>query len=45
LRRAAYYGENTMQLPTPERFAPAVTYLLSAAGAAARGHLLDLRPE
>ena len=45
LRRAAYYGENTMQLPTPEQFAPAIVYLLSTAGAAARGKLLDLRAD
>ena len=43
LRRAAYYGENTMQLPTPDAFAPAIVYLLSRDGAAARGGLLDLR--
>ncbi|MEP6485302.1 MAG: SDR family NAD(P)-dependent oxidoreductase [Rudaea sp.] len=45
LRRAAYYGENTMQLPTPEEFAPAIVYLLSSAGATARGSVLDLRAE
>ncbi len=43
LRRAAYYGENTMQLPPPDDIAPAVVYLLSADGAAARGNVLDLR--
>jgi NAD(P)-dependent dehydrogenase (short-subunit alcohol dehydrogenase family) len=43
LRRAAYYGENTMQLPPPDEIAPAVVYLLSADGAAARGMVLDLR--
>ena len=43
LRRAAYYGENTMQLPMPDEFAPALVYLLSADGASARGTLLDLR--
>lgn len=43
LRRAAYYGENTMQLPPPDDIASAVVYLLSADGAAARGKILDLR--
>ncbi|HEX4480601.1 MAG TPA: SDR family NAD(P)-dependent oxidoreductase [Rudaea sp.] len=43
LRRAAYYGENTMQLPPPDDIAPAIVYLLSADGAAARGNVLDLR--
>ena len=43
LRRAAYYGENTMSLPPPDDIAPAVVYLLSGEGAAARGQLLDLR--
>jgi NAD(P)-dependent dehydrogenase (short-subunit alcohol dehydrogenase family) len=43
LRRAAYYGENTMHLPTPDEFAPALVYLLSADAASARGSLLDLR--
>jgi NAD(P)-dependent dehydrogenase (short-subunit alcohol dehydrogenase family) len=43
LRRAAYYGENTMELPTPDEFAPAIVYLLSRDGAAVRGELLDLR--
>jgi NAD(P)-dependent dehydrogenase (short-subunit alcohol dehydrogenase family) len=45
LRRAAYYGENTMQLPTPDEFAPALLYLLGRDGAAARGAVLDLRSE
>jgi NAD(P)-dependent dehydrogenase (short-subunit alcohol dehydrogenase family) len=43
LRRAAYYGENTMALPAPGDIAPAVVYLLSADGASARGKTLDLR--
>ncbi len=43
LRRAAYYGENTMQLPTPDAFAPAMVYLLSADAVSARGRWLDLR--
>jgi NAD(P)-dependent dehydrogenase (short-subunit alcohol dehydrogenase family) len=41
LRRAAYYGENTLALPLPD--AAAVVYLLSAAAAPARGRTLDLR--
>lgn len=43
LRRQAYYGENTMLLPTPDATAEAIAWLLSAAGLRARGHLLDLR--
>ena len=43
LRRAAYYGENTLQLPLPEQAANAVAYLLGSDGAAARGKVLDLR--
>lgn len=43
LRRAAYYGENTLELPPPDAAAEAVVYLLSADGAAARGQVLDLR--
>jgi NAD(P)-dependent dehydrogenase (short-subunit alcohol dehydrogenase family) len=41
LRRAAYFGENTLALPLPD--AAAVVYLLSAAGTPARGRTLDLR--
>ena len=41
LRRAAYYGENTLALPLPD--AAAVVYLLSAAAMPARGRTLDLR--
>jgi NAD(P)-dependent dehydrogenase (short-subunit alcohol dehydrogenase family) len=43
LRRAAYYGENTLELPMPDVAAEAVVYLLSVEGAAARGQVLDLR--
>ena len=43
LRRAAYYGENTLDLPLPDEAAHGVIYLLSADGAAARGQILDLR--
>jgi len=41
LRRAAYYGENTLELPPPD--AAAVVYLLAPAAAAVRGRILDLR--
>jgi NAD(P)-dependent dehydrogenase (short-subunit alcohol dehydrogenase family) len=43
LRRTAYFGENSLQLPLPEAIADAVVYLLGADGAAARGKVLDLR--
>jgi NAD(P)-dependent dehydrogenase (short-subunit alcohol dehydrogenase family) len=43
LRRTAYFGENTMALPTADESAAAVIYLLSEEGAAARGKVLDLR--
>ncbi len=41
LRRAAYYGENTLALPLPDP--TSVIYLLSAGAAPARGRILDLR--
>jgi len=43
LRRMAYFGEDTLQQPLPEEFAPAVVYLLGTEGRAARGQTLDLR--
>ncbi|MDR6934934.1 MULTISPECIES: SDR family NAD(P)-dependent oxidoreductase [unclassified Luteibacter] len=43
LRRAAYYGENTLDRPLPTASADAVVYLLSGAGAPARGTVLDIR--
>jgi NAD(P)-dependent dehydrogenase (short-subunit alcohol dehydrogenase family) len=43
LRRAAYYGENTLDLPVPDVAADALVYLLGADGLAARGKVLDLR--
>lgn len=43
LRRMAYFGEDTLQRPLPEDFAPAAVFLLSEAGRAARGDVLDLR--
>lgn len=43
LRRMAYFGENTLTHPEPAQSADAMVYLLSAAGTAARGDVLDLR--
>ena len=43
LRRAAYYGENTQALPTPDAAAAAVVYLLGPDATSARGRILDLR--
>jgi NAD(P)-dependent dehydrogenase (short-subunit alcohol dehydrogenase family) len=43
LRRTAYFGENSMELPLPEVAADAVVYLLSASALPARGKVLDLR--
>lgn len=43
LRRTAYFGENTLALPTADRAADAVVYLLAPAGAPAAGMILDLR--
>ncbi|WP_049621740.1 SDR family NAD(P)-dependent oxidoreductase [Frateuria defendens] len=43
LRREAYFGEDTLLQPLPDEAAAAALYLLSAAGAAARGAALDLR--
>jgi NAD(P)-dependent dehydrogenase (short-subunit alcohol dehydrogenase family) len=43
LRRLAYFGEDTMQLPPPDATAGAVVWLLGAQAAAARGAVLDLR--
>lgn len=45
LRRLAYFGEDTMQLPTPDVTAEAVVWLLSAQAGAARGAVLDLRAD
>ena len=45
LRRTAYFGENSLELPKPEAIADAVVYLLSDVGVAARGKVLDLRGE
>ncbi len=45
LRRTAYFGENSLQLPKPEAVADAFVYLLSEAGAEARGKVLDVRGE
>lgn len=43
LRRAAYYGENTMNHPEPDFAAAAVVRLLGPRGAPLRGKTLDLR--
>jgi NAD(P)-dependent dehydrogenase (short-subunit alcohol dehydrogenase family) len=43
LRRAAYYGENTLDKPLPTAPAEAIVYLLCGAGAETRGTVLDLR--
>jgi NAD(P)-dependent dehydrogenase (short-subunit alcohol dehydrogenase family) len=43
LRRMAYFGEDTMQQPSPSVSAQAAIYLLSAHGVTARGAALDLR--
>lgn len=43
LRRAAYFGEDTLQHPLPDATAGAVVYLLSDKAAMARGGVLDLR--
>lgn len=43
LRRAAYYGENTLEKPAATEAAQAIVHLLSEDGAAARGTILDLR--
>jgi NAD(P)-dependent dehydrogenase (short-subunit alcohol dehydrogenase family) len=40
LRRTAYFGENSLQLPLPDSVAGALVYLLGAEGAAARGRVL-----
>ena len=42
---AAYYGEDTAMLPEPDEAGAALAWLLGAAGIAARGRLLDLRPQ
>lgn len=44
LRRKAWFGEASMELPAPETTAPALVYLLSPEAASMRGKLLDLRP-
>ena len=43
LRRAAYYGEDTLAHPDPAYVAAAIAWLLGDAGCAARGKVLDLR--
>ena len=43
LRRAAYYGEDTLMHPEPDHAARYAVWLLGADGAAMRGKTLDLR--
>lgn len=43
LRRAAYYGEDTLMHPEPDHAASFAVWLLSADGAVLRGKTLDLR--
>ena len=43
LRRAAYYGEDTLAQPGPDAAAAAIAWLVGADGHAARGRALDLR--
>ena len=43
LRRAAYYGEDTLMHPEPDHAARFVVWLLSADGVGMRGKVLDLR--
>lgn len=44
IRRKAWFGEDTMQWPTPDATARVVVRVLSDEGAAWRGKTLDLRP-
>jgi NAD(P)-dependent dehydrogenase (short-subunit alcohol dehydrogenase family) len=43
LRRAAYYGEDTLMHPEPDHAAGFVAWLLTPRAAAMRGKILDLR--
>jgi NAD(P)-dependent dehydrogenase (short-subunit alcohol dehydrogenase family) len=43
LRRAAYYGEDTLMHPEPDFAAAAIVWLLGVDGAQMRGKTLDLR--
>ncbi len=43
LRRAAYYGEDTLTHPDPAHAAAAIAWLLGADAVEARGKILDLR--
>lgn len=44
LRRMAWFGEDTMQLPPPDAAGAAAAFLLGDAAAGYRGQVLDLRP-
>ena len=43
LRRMAWFGEDTLQLPLPDATGAAAAYLLTGAAAQYRGQVLDLR--
>ena len=43
LRRAAYYGEDTLMQPEPDHAAKFAAWLLGIQGASMRGKTLDLR--
>ena len=43
LRRAAYYGEDTLKHPEPAHAGAAIAWLLGSAAAGMRGKVLDLR--
>lgn len=45
LRRMAWFGEDTMQLPLPDAAGAAAAFLLTDAAAEYRGQVLDLRPD
>jgi NAD(P)-dependent dehydrogenase (short-subunit alcohol dehydrogenase family) len=44
LRRAAYYGEDTLRHPAPDQAGAALAWLLGDAARGLRGKTLDLRP-
>lgn len=45
LRRMAWFGEDTLELPLPDAAGAAAVFLLTDAATAYRGHVLDLRPD
>jgi len=44
LRRTAWFGEDTLSLPTPDAAGAAAAFLLTDAASGLRGAILDLRP-